>query len=416
MSLIDDFHMRIPHLYRCPISLDLFSDPVTLSTGQTYDRSSIEKWFADGNDTCPVTMQRLRDFTMVPNRTLRHLIDNWLLMEAQLDPQCQEVIGPHASIGSLKFNLQSVEAAPSLKLDTLRKIRALTKESDMRRSCFVQLDFLPLLLQLVFQVPEPRNELKCEDLELAEEGLCCILNLLKPPCTDKFAALNMMKSSACLNPLLNLLEQGGTKIKMSVCQLVEAITSFPQTQGLNLILGKTERLVRGLVRLLQCRKHISLSNAALRAVRGLCSLNSNHEDIIRAGAMDGLIASIQEDDKRITSCALTTIEVLSIHDSGKRALVDNEKAVPVLVKMLFRVSDSGGSEIAVGLLLDVCQNSPQAQETAIRAGAVTQILLLLQSQCSFRAKSKARMLLKLLRSMWTEDPCMYGAQYGVVES
>ncbi|CAN6475957.1 unnamed protein product [Victoria cruziana] len=416
MPLIDDFYMRIPHLYRCPISLDLFSDPVTLSTGQTYDRSSIEKWFSDGNDTCPVTMQKLHDFTMVPNHTLRHLIDSWLLMEAQFDPQCQEVIGPNASIGSLKLNLQSVEAAPALKLDTLRKIRALTKESDMRRSCFTQLGFLPLLLQLVFQVPESSTEVERKDLELAEEGLCCILNLLMAPCTDKFEALNMLKSPVCLGSLVDLLEQGGTNIKMSLCQLVESITSFSQTQGLNLILGRTERLVRGLVRLLQCRRHVSLSNAALRAVSGLCSLNSNHEDIIKAGAVDGLIASIQEDDKRITSRALSTVEVLSVHDSGKAALINNEKAVPVLVKMLFRVSDSGGSEIAVGLLLDVCQNSPKVQETAIRAGAVTQILLLLQSQCSFRAKSKARMLLKLLRSMWTEDPCIYGAQYGVVES
>ncbi|XVF61030.1 hypothetical protein PTKIN_Ptkin08bG0095500 [Pterospermum kingtungense] len=38
----------IPPLFRCPISLDLFTDPVTLCTGQTYDRSSIEKWLASG--------------------------------------------------------------------------------------------------------------------------------------------------------------------------------------------------------------------------------------------------------------------------------------------------------------------------------------------------------------------------------
>ncbi|KAJ0973123.1 hypothetical protein J5N97_021082 [Dioscorea zingiberensis] len=71
--------MSIPLLFRCPISLDLFTDPVTLSTGQTYDRPSIEQWLARGNRTCPVTMQRLHDTSLVPNHTLRHLIDQWLL-------------------------------------------------------------------------------------------------------------------------------------------------------------------------------------------------------------------------------------------------------------------------------------------------------------------------------------------------
>ena len=67
--------ITIPHLFRCPISLDLFEDPVTLCTGQTYDRSSIEKWFSAGNLTCPVTMQKLHDPSIVTNHTLRHLIN-----------------------------------------------------------------------------------------------------------------------------------------------------------------------------------------------------------------------------------------------------------------------------------------------------------------------------------------------------
>ncbi|WP_423787569.1 U-box domain-containing protein, partial [Klebsiella pneumoniae] len=63
--------MTIPPLFICPISLDLFTDPVTVSTGHTYDRGSIEKWLATGNLTCPVTMQKLQDPSMVPNCTLR---------------------------------------------------------------------------------------------------------------------------------------------------------------------------------------------------------------------------------------------------------------------------------------------------------------------------------------------------------
>jgi hypothetical protein len=34
-----------PEELRCPISLQLMSDPVIVSSGQTYERVCIEKWF-----------------------------------------------------------------------------------------------------------------------------------------------------------------------------------------------------------------------------------------------------------------------------------------------------------------------------------------------------------------------------------
>ncbi|CAD6342750.1 unnamed protein product [Miscanthus lutarioriparius] len=52
-------------------------DPVTLATGITYDRASIERWlFTDGHATCPVTRRALAPAEMdaTPNHTLRRLI------------------------------------------------------------------------------------------------------------------------------------------------------------------------------------------------------------------------------------------------------------------------------------------------------------------------------------------------------
>ncbi|XP_039171478.1 U-box domain-containing protein 25-like [Eucalyptus grandis] len=69
--------VQIPHHFRCPISLELMRDPVTVSTGQTYDRSSIEPWIAARNTTCPVTRAPLLDSALIPNHTLRRLIQSW---------------------------------------------------------------------------------------------------------------------------------------------------------------------------------------------------------------------------------------------------------------------------------------------------------------------------------------------------
>ncbi|KAK7244796.1 hypothetical protein RIF29_39623 [Crotalaria pallida] len=56
-------------------------DPVTLTTGITYDRDSIEQWlFTNNNNTCPVTKQLLpndNSLILTPNHTLLHIIQSW---------------------------------------------------------------------------------------------------------------------------------------------------------------------------------------------------------------------------------------------------------------------------------------------------------------------------------------------------
>ncbi|MBL2197093.1 hypothetical protein ELI84_30280, partial [Klebsiella pneumoniae] len=43
--------VEVPSVFICPISLDPMEDPVTLCTGQTYERSNILKWFSLGHCT-----------------------------------------------------------------------------------------------------------------------------------------------------------------------------------------------------------------------------------------------------------------------------------------------------------------------------------------------------------------------------
>ncbi|CAA2976745.1 U-box domain-containing 17, partial [Olea europaea subsp. europaea] len=76
---IADTFVTIPKDFCCPISLDLMTDPVTVSTGQTYDRESISRWMEEGHFTCPKTGQMLGDTQLVPNRALRNLITQWCM-------------------------------------------------------------------------------------------------------------------------------------------------------------------------------------------------------------------------------------------------------------------------------------------------------------------------------------------------
>ncbi|KAK1371511.1 RING-type E3 ubiquitin transferase [Heracleum sosnowskyi] len=73
----DDLRVSIPSLFKCPISLDVMNSPVSLCTGVTYDRSSIQRWLDSGHNTCPATMQLLQTKEIVPNHTLKRLIKIW---------------------------------------------------------------------------------------------------------------------------------------------------------------------------------------------------------------------------------------------------------------------------------------------------------------------------------------------------
>ncbi|KAK2656198.1 hypothetical protein Ddye_009250 [Dipteronia dyeriana] len=403
-ELEEEAPMTIPDLFTCPISLDLFTDPVTLSTGQTYDRSSIEKWLSDGNLTCPVTMQRLHDpTTIVPNHTLRHLINQWIQLGHHF--HSHYFTATTDSLHTLKLNLQSPQVTTQTKLQTLEKILVLSKESP---SSLVQLTgFLPLLLEQLFDrvvESKPSNDY----IQFVEKALSCVMNLLPLSQTE---CLNMLLNDrdSKMESLVALFEHGititSTIINESLCNLVEAISSSVETKELCSSLGRNQRLLHNIVSLVQHNSY-EAADPGIKALSALCSSESNRENLVRQGAIKGLITYISNAESRENSLApiaIARIEQLLGLESAKVALINQPNGVKVVVKMIFKVSDHEGSESAVNSLMSICCDSLQAREEAICGGVLTQLLLLLQSQCNNRTKTKARMLLKLLRSKWLEE-------------
>ncbi|MED6145628.1 hypothetical protein PIB30_027066 [Stylosanthes scabra] len=390
--------ITIPHLFRCPISLDLLEDPVTLCTGQTYDRSSIEKWLSAGNLTCPVTMQKLHDPSIVPNHTLRHLIDQWLQLGHQFHPGNSATID---YLTALKHALQSPDSTLDHKLQALDKIQVLSDEyCSFKRSCFNQLSYLTVLLELVFH----RNP-EYISMEFTELALSCILKLLPLVNLDP---LNMIKDEPNLSTFVLLLEKGTTKIKTSLCYLIESTSTSTQTQELCHVLGNSRKVIEEIVKLTRQIDDEDSSKAGMKAMAALCSLQSNRESLVRGGAIDGVIAYMSGCEKKnvVGPMAMGIIEKLVMLESGKVGVVEHPSGVETVVKMVFRVCNNQEywcSEVAVGVLLVICRDYGVAREEAIGAGILTQLLFLLQSQCGNKTKTKARMLLKLLRSKWNDE-------------
>lgn len=65
-----------PDQFLCPVSEELMVEPVMLvETGQTYDRTSIEGWFAKGKNTCPLSGRELDAKQLVPNFAVKKIIN-----------------------------------------------------------------------------------------------------------------------------------------------------------------------------------------------------------------------------------------------------------------------------------------------------------------------------------------------------
>ncbi|KAG0535792.1 hypothetical protein BDA96_03G008700 [Sorghum bicolor] len=85
-----------PKDFVCPITSQVFDDPVTLETGQTYERRAIQEWLDRGNSTCPITRQRLHGAQLPKtNYVLKRLIGAW--WDQQPQPQRRSSPSPSPS-------------------------------------------------------------------------------------------------------------------------------------------------------------------------------------------------------------------------------------------------------------------------------------------------------------------------------
>lgn len=68
----------IPDEYLCPITRELMKDPVMAEDGYTYERSAIQGWINKGKDISPMTSIPLKTKHLIPNRSLKMLIQHYL--------------------------------------------------------------------------------------------------------------------------------------------------------------------------------------------------------------------------------------------------------------------------------------------------------------------------------------------------
>ena len=80
-----------------------------------------------------------------------------------------------------------------------------------------------------------------------------------------------------------------------------------------------------------------------------------------------------------------TIELLCRIPAGCTAFAGHMPTVPLLVKIILRILDRA-TDYTAGTLLSPCSDSEQCKRDAVAAGVMTQLLLLVQSDYTEKAK------------------------------
>jgi hypothetical protein len=74
-QMFEDMWESAEHDFKCPISHEVFKDPVVASDGHTYERASITQWWKH-KKTSPITNASMADKMLIPNHSLKSMIES----------------------------------------------------------------------------------------------------------------------------------------------------------------------------------------------------------------------------------------------------------------------------------------------------------------------------------------------------
>ncbi|KAI9073215.1 hypothetical protein K1719_044824 [Acacia pycnantha] len=124
--------------FYCPLTKQVMEDPVETSSGKTFERSAIEKWFAEGNRLCPLTMTPLDTSVLRSNKVLRQSIREWKNRNTM------------RTIVLTKEKLHSQDDDDDDEvLHCLGTLQDLCEQSDLHREWLVLENYIPVLIQIL---------------------------------------------------------------------------------------------------------------------------------------------------------------------------------------------------------------------------------------------------------------------------
>ncbi|XP_051127513.1 U-box domain-containing protein 27 [Andrographis paniculata] len=366
----DDLCITVPSYFRCPISWDLMESPVSLCTGVTYDRSSIQRWLDAGNNTCPATMQVLHTKELVPNHTLRRLIKIWSDSSAATTRRPPSPSPPPDSLSSDQASRLIAQLEGDLEND-----------SSAVRKCFAR------LIPFAAESEENGRLLTAAGGRILPPAVALVGRVKDLVFLEEIV-------SFCNVLLRNWMNNDSVEQKTAMKSKIEAETdSSPLSEG--------DEIYSELLRLISASDYNpEAMDAALTFLIRLSLQKRNRAKFIRAGGVNVLAAALADAELTapLTEKVLQLLEMASGSSDGRNQICGSEICVRAIVKKLLKVS-SAATEHAVRVLWSICYlfGEKKAAAAVAESNGMAKILVVLQSNCSPAVRQMCVDLLRVFR-------------------
>ncbi|XP_020570864.1 U-box domain-containing protein 44-like isoform X2 [Phalaenopsis equestris] len=327
----------------CPITGDVMDDPVETCLGHTFEKSAIEKWFAEGNSTCPLTMTPMSVGDLRPNYTLKKSIEEW--------KERNRII----SIGKLKAKFDSNDEQEVLRC--LGRLEELYKE-DSHRDWIVFENYLPVLVGL----------LERKSLEIRCRALFVLYILAKD---NEYTKEQLAGVNKLIEFIVMSLGRRSEERKMAVALLLEL-------SSIEMICSKIGR-VRGCIFLLVTTTNDGNQAAtdAMQLLEKLSYLDENVVKMAKANYFKPLLQRLRSGNDDVKKIMVTTLAEIELPDQSKAGLF-RDGALDVLL-YLVKHSDPDIRAMAVKSLQSL-SNLPENGVKMMREGALSPLIDLLCHQ------------------------------------
>ncbi|KAK4396589.1 E3 ubiquitin-protein ligase PUB22 [Sesamum angolense] len=399
--------IEVPPYFLCPIALDIMKDPVTISTGITYDRDSIERWiFSQKNNTCPVTKQVLYDTELTPNITLRRLIQSWCTLHAAQG--IQRLPTPKAPVSKPQLlKLLNDAKTPQLQFECLKRLRSIASQNQTNRRCMETSGTAEFLASLIVQktLQASRDEVSEESLselrKACEEALSILYSLQLSE-----SSLKSLTNNEFVESLTRVMQSRSYESRAYAVLLLKSM--LEAADPAQVLIKLQPQFFVELAQILNDQICQKASKATLKLLISVCPWGRNRIKAVEAGAVPILIDLLLESsDKRACEMTLTVLDLLCQCAEGRAELLKHGAGLAIVSKKILRVSQVA-SERAVRILHSVSKFSatPAVLQEMLQIGVVAKLGLVLQVDCGSRTKERAREMLKSYARAWRNSPCL----------
>ncbi|XP_022155721.1 E3 ubiquitin-protein ligase PUB23-like [Momordica charantia] len=414
----------VPPYFRCPISMEVMQDPVTISTGVTFERANIERWFFTYNKrTCPATMQTILNFDITPNYTLKRLILSWNMKESCSSSSSSSSLVEYDDVGAL---LKNVESSP-FKVSSLRKLRLLAAVDDVAangvKSVFSRANGFEVLVGIVNQVVASES-FDFANFEACQEALGVLshfsfskrdeklFEMLSKPESIKSMAVVLQRGSIegrfyAMEMLQKMCQNGYDWNLLTRYQAIDLFKSIFELASDEMNKQASTLMLRDFSTIPKCRCETLFSSTLKLLIEIMESSKKSRLRSIEAGAVCIMIDLLPDLNRSKCERTLHILKLLSECAEGRSAIAEHAMGIAIVTKKMS--ASNAATKIGVKILWLMCNYHPgeRVLEEMMGCGAVKKLLGILNNNGDGRSstKEKARKIMNIHGSFWRRFPC-----------